>query len=918
MGLPDKYNQMFVDYTNSHAGAYNDGDRYDVTITRVADPTQPHWRVLGIHHLDGHEGGGNNVYIDIIDENNRRIFGAVAEARNVNGFVEQLRIHKDRPDHGADTVLFGNDTKSIRVTHNGLPSDAANNFHTRHANEFDEHGNPTPTTFAHHAFYLVFQFSAGVAQSGGQNGSGGATEPAGPDGAELEALLWATGQPLVQEFSRDAALYKKAQADGLGEHLTPEYEILHHGQAYLAQIFELGLVYAPAGQWDQVQVLESGTRSGDALSPDNILWDHHITGFFGSRWAYFEQNVQSKIPSLTWTSFNETFTQLNPFVTDDKGAILPQKIYTVPRLAGQPASPAIQPAEVLAQPAANGAVAALAAASGTGEAAVALAAIPPDYVQVVNGRFQINGQPKRFIGANIRGLVHYGHLAKFPGDPNTLRRQQLQAAKEMNAQLIRVFLPQKHTGTQDVIARLRETINLFNAEFPDMYLLPALTDLYIDAEFFVKDDDHFYETQTQGGKQILNHKFFKDGYKDQYEKFVKDVVTAFKNEPRIFAWEIGNELKVEKANDLSDEQAAQLLVNFMTKMARQIKTWDPRHLVTTGMISTRHAFMPKQSSLRDNLYSSAHINFITIHPYNGNNRLPHEMGAPEIPVEDDMDLARRFGKPLIVEEAGFDKNHFANRPEKTRDDIAYWFGEGASCYMPWGFQKPEIGDGDNAIGITASDFDELYTLHRKCGEILAQHGIADDIREAIRTIDFHVKELESDLIWPIIVDGFDFPVGKPDGTGYFVAAGLVDPQYRVERGFWHTGEDWNGVKGGDSDLGDPVFAAAHGLVITAQPFNIWGNIVLLEHVMPTGQKVWSQYAHLKDMFVKRGDIIRRGELVGTIGKGGNNQFLAHLHFEIRLRNLPASKDGWKTEEDRETVLRSYAHPTNFIKSFRPR
>lgn len=911
MNLPALYNQKFIDTIKNTGQPYLDTLNYGIALTAVAGPSQPHWRIIGIHHLTGPENHGqHHLFVDVLNEQGERINNSQVTIRRNGQTPATLTLDKPANEPGTNTHMHFNDTLSISVNWAGLPSDTAAGFHTRH-----EDDDPPGTTRGHHSYYIVFQKTAGVTDHlpGPPDDGIGASLPT--NGSTLEAELWAAGQPLIQDFNRETALFKKAQEQGLGEHLTGEYEVMHDDCTYIAQIFELGMVYVPAGQWDQVRVVDTATRAVAETGPA-IFWDNHITGFLGNRGQYWDWHLAGQVPGLTRLYFKDEVVNQNPVLRDDGWVFKADKVYKMPRGEGQPAAPATAPLMMAAlPPPAVDVLVAEVAANG----AAAVAHVPPSsFVQARGGHFYINNEPQRFIGANIRGLVHYGHISTFPGDPNTLRRQQLQAAKEMHARLIRVFLPQKHTATQDVIAPLRETIHLFNAEFPDMYLLPALTDLYIDAEFFVKGDDHFYETQAPRGKQILNHAFYKGGYKDHYEKFVKEVVDAFKNEPRIFAWEIGNELKAEKTNGLSDEQTARLLVDFMTTMARQIKTWDSNHMVTTGMISTRHAFMDKQSPLRGELYGSPHIDFITIHPYNGNNRLPHEMGNPEIPVEDDMDLARRIKKPLIVEEAGFDKKHFANRPEKTRDDIAYWFGEGASCYMPWGFQKPEIGDGDTNIGITASNFDELYTLHRKCGEILAQHDVTDDIREAIKVIDFHTKDLESDLIWPLIADGFDFPVGKPDGRNYYVAAGLLDPAYHASQGFWHTGEDWNGIHGRDTDLGDPVYATAHGLVITAQSFPVWGNIVLLEHILPTGRKVWSQYAHLNDVFVKRGDIVHRGEVVGTIGKGGNHRYLAHLHFEIRLRKLPASKWWQNTIEDKEKIERYYAHPTNFIKSYRPR
>jgi hypothetical protein len=320
------------------------------------------------------------------------------------------------------------------------------------------------------------------------------------------------------------------------------------------------------------------------------------------------------------------------------------------------------------------------------------------------------------------------------------------------------------------------------------------------------------------------------------------------------------------------------------------------------------------------LYASPHIDFITIHAYNGN--------EDPAAVEDDSDLARALGRPFIIEEAGFDTRHYANRPEKTRTDLANWFRQGASCHMTWGFlaAATDNNDGDRHVGMSGplhDDYAQLYELYKQCGHLLLNSGVFDDISQAIAQINYQPRRgVLSALPWPLLTDGFDFPVGKPDGRGYYVASGLVDQSYYASRKFWHTGEDWNRKLGpGDTpdvDLGDPVYAVAHGRVATSHFFPTWGSIILIEHLLPSGKTVWSQYAHLQHRLVRKGDIVRRGDRIGTVGKGDDDRYPAHLHFEIRLKRLPASKWGWQQLEDQEEVLASYAHPTHFINSQRPR
>ena len=59
------------------------------------------------------------------------------------------------------------------------------------------------------------------------------------------------------------------------------------------------------------------------------------------------------------------------------------------------------------------------------------------------------------------------------------------------------------------------------------------------------------------------------------------------------------------------------------------------------------------------------------------------------------------------------------------------------------------------------------------------------------------------------------PIGKPGGAGYYVNRGYTPNA--------HMGEDWNGNGGGNSDLGDPVYATADGVVVYSEDFRrSWG------------------------------------------------------------------------------------------------
>lgn len=97
----------------------------------------------------------------------------------------------------------------------------------------------------------------------------------------------------------------------------------------------------------------------------------------------------------------------------------------------------------------------------------------------------------------------------------------------------------------------------------------------------------------------------------------------------------------------------------------------------------------------------------------------------------------------------------------------------------------------------------------------------------------------------------------------------------------HLGDDFNGIGGEHSDLGDPVYAVADGSVIyTGWPSDGWGNVVIILHRLPDGRLVESFYGHLDKINTTVGNRIRRGDKLGTVGNA-NRRYFAHLHFELR-------------------------------------
>lgn len=161
-----------------------------------------------------------------------------------------------------------------------------------------------------------------------------------------------------------------------------------------------------------------------------------------------------------------------------------------------------------------------------------------------------------------------------------------------------------------------------------------------------------------------------------------------------------------------------------------------------------------------------------------------------------------------------------------------------------------------------------------------------------------------------LADGFDFPVGKPDASKYYKARGL-----RL-RAPVHFGEDWNGIGGGDSDLHDPIYSCADGVVTFAYDVRVgWGKVVIIRHAYRdkgTGQVKFcdSLYGHLRKMTVEVGDKVVRGQRIGTMGNN-RGMYAAHLHFEIR-HNIYVGMQRTSVAK----TLANWADPTAFIRKHR--
>jgi len=489
------------------------------------------------------------------------------------------------------------------------------------------------------------------------------------------------------------------------------------------------------------------------LLPENrfaalaVTWDRVLGGYDGTLRTCWLDCVQGKVIGLSYQAFKRAAQQHNPELAAGGGRFVAAKRYRLPRNGGKQeyvlvtASSArgrfrfagLPAGEFRIEVAAPGAAAFTTGFSAaedihidavlqplrlTRAAATARGLAANTFVRVAGDEFVEGHQRLRFIGVNIRGIIHYGDARTLEHTNDGHRGEQLRAARDMGARAVRVFLPSVNVDIDATLAGLRRVIEIMRAETPELYILPALSNLYADVPFRVRGDDGFYaRVDPNFPTDLLNSAFFTGGYRLNYLNLVRRVVEAFRDEPRIFAWEIGNELKLGPVTGtLENDPNVAAFIDFNHAVATEIRQLDPNHLIATGMISTHHAWL-HTPDLRRRLYGSPLIDFITVHCYNDEYQ------------NDDSALAAELRKPFIVEEAGYGQRYlqgrFGERPAKTREDMTRWFGLGARGYMPWGFMATgnDIGDGDGDSGFDRSlhsDWDALFNLYRDKANELAQ------------------------------------------------------------------------------------------------------------------------------------------------------------------------------------------------------
>lgn len=117
--------------------------------------------------------------------------------------------------------------------------------------------------------------------------------------------------------------------------------------------------------------------------------------------------------------------------------------------------------------------------------------------------------------------------------------------------------------------------------------------------------------------------------------------------------------------------------------------------------------------------------------------------------------------------------------------------------------------------------------------------------------------------------------------------------HRITSGFGHRIDPIHGGRSHHAGVdlaapeGTPIRSARDGVVLFAGKRGGYGNLLVVDH----GDGVTTRYAHCRDLQVRAGDRVGRGQDIGTVGSTGRSTG-PHVHVELRRDGKAVAPEPW--------------------------
>ncbi len=189
-----------------------------------------------------------------------------------------------------------------------------------------------------------------------------------------------------------------------------------------------------------------------------------------------------------------------------------------------------------------------------------------------------------------------------------------------------------------------------------------------------------------------------------------------------------------------------------------------------------------------------------------------------------------------------------------------------------GEQDQFLGLGGSNISILDSDY-KIEEVHKEL--IRQMHKSLENIETEIAVTSISQAELNNFLREQksILVCT---PSIRPTGGWFSSGFGYRISPFTNQREF-HKGLDIA------TRIGTPIIASADGLVVHVGREGNFGKMIAINH----GYNLMTRYGHLHKFRVKKGQYVKRGQIIGEVGNTGRCTG-PHLHYEVILNSVPVN------------------------------
>ena len=328
------------------------------------------------------------------------------------------------------------------------------------------------------------------------------------------------------------------------------------------------------------------------------------------------------------------------------------------------------------------------------------------FVRVEDGDFVRDGEKLTFVGTNF----WYGPIIASEGRGGNRERlhKELDALKEIGVTNLRILVGSD--GPEGVAYKVEPVLQKEPGVYNDTllrgldYLLDQMARRDMHAVLYFNNSWEWsggygqYLEWAGDGKALLPSV---DGYenyvdlvsrlvkndkaKELYYNHVRNIVTrtntvtgkAYKDDPTIFSWQIGNEPRAFARDSVTKAAFA----DWMCTSATLIKSLDPNHMVSSGSeglygCEVDMELFEKIHAHKDFDYLNVHIwplvwRWVTKDTFADSVSVANEMTEKYLTAH--FPVAERLGKPIVLEEFGYPRDgnrSFEGEAEKFWDGVS--------------------------------------------------------------------------------------------------------------------------------------------------------------------------------------------------------------------------------------------------------